>query len=64
LGVLHAARTSRAFAMLAPCLAAAFMLLALLEGLRQHLSSEALRILADVALLTPLLCWVVAAVSC
>ncbi len=63
LGLSHAARTSRAFGMLAPCLAAAFMLLALLEGLRQHLSREALRVLADVVLLTPLLCWAVAAVS-
>jgi len=43
--------------LLAPCIAGAFVLLALLERWRQRLSVESLRVLADVALLTPLAWW-------
>ena len=43
--------------LLAPCLAGAFVMLALLERWRQRLSVESLRVLADVALLTPLAWW-------
>jgi hypothetical protein len=57
LGLLRRAPANANLEMLAPCLAGAFMLLAVLEGLRLRLSSEALRILADAALLTPLVWW-------
>ncbi|MEO7036380.1 MAG: hypothetical protein ABI548_20730 [Polyangiaceae bacterium] len=44
---------------LASCLAVAFVLLAVLEWVHARLSAGALRILADVALLTPLAWWLV-----
>ena len=44
---------------LASCLAVAFVLLAVLEWQHSRLGPEALRILADAALLTPLAWWVV-----
>ena len=44
---------------LASCLAVAFGLLAVLEWQHSRLGAEALRILADAALLTPLSWWVV-----
>jgi len=47
---------------LAPYLACAFLLLAVLERFRQRLSVDSLRIFADVALLTPLV-WFVAKIS-
>jgi hypothetical protein len=50
-------RRDRSAACLASCLAVAFALLALLERTRRRWSSEALRILADAALLTPLGWW-------
>jgi hypothetical protein len=49
--------------MLSPCLAAAFSLLAVLEGLRPRLSRTALRILADMVLLTPLSWWVAGSIA-
>ena len=54
------ARAHGSAQILGPCLAAAFALLAVLERLHLRLSAEALRILADVALLTPLAWWLVA----
>ncbi|HET7541002.1 MAG TPA: hypothetical protein VFK05_14060 [Polyangiaceae bacterium] len=48
--------------LLAPYLAAAFLLLAALERFRQRLSVDSLRVFADLALLTPLV-WFVAKIS-
>jgi len=62
LGFLQPVR-SPALDMLAPCLAAAFSLLALLEALRVRLSSAALRILADIVLLTPISWWVAGSIA-
>ena len=62
LGLL--ARRSGGSASLAWCLALAFLCLALLERFRGRLSVEALRILADVALLTPAAGWVLARLLC
>jgi hypothetical protein len=63
LGFLWREPTNGNFGMLAPCLGAAFVLLGVLESLRRRLSSDALRILADVALLTPLAWWAVVSIA-
>ncbi len=60
LGRFERERANSGIEMLSVCLVGAFMLLALLEKARHRFSPETLRILADAALLTPLLWWVAA----
>ncbi len=56
-GVSLVGRSGGPARLLAPCLAGAFLLLLVLDRFRLRLSSQTLRILADLALLTPLAWW-------